>query len=65
MKCKYKNCKNELVNKRKDAVYCCRSCKSIARKLKKRRILLLEKYKQQEMIKVNAYLTLRKIIENK
>jgi hypothetical protein len=27
MECQYRNCKEELVNKRKDAKYCCRKCK--------------------------------------
>lgn len=27
MECKYRNCKNELTNKRKDAKFCCRKCK--------------------------------------
>jgi hypothetical protein len=27
MECKYRNCKTELVNKRKDAKFCCRKCK--------------------------------------
>lgn len=36
MECIYRNCKNQLIDKRKDAKYCCRKCKVYERTYKKR-----------------------------
>jgi hypothetical protein len=53
-KCHYRNCNNELVNRRCDAKYCSRNCKDNERKYVKRKQILLEKYKNEQMVIVNV-----------
>lgn len=51
--CEYRNCRKELnESKRKDAKFCNRSCKSMEQTYRKRRIKLLQKYKQNEELKI-------------
>jgi hypothetical protein len=51
--CAHRNCETELVNKRKDAKYCCRKCKVYERTYKKR----------EEVFKKKSILYNEKIIE--
>lgn len=52
--CQYRNCNNIIgEEKRKDAKFCCRACKTMERTYVKRKAALLDKYKEEEMKKVN------------
>ena len=57
--CTYRNCNKDISEMRKDAKFCCVNCKTCERKYKKRKKLLLEKYKQKGLENIK----LLKIIE--
>ena len=52
--CSYRHCNNDLEPKqgRKDRVFCCRKCKDLEHTYLKRKKILLEKYKELELKKV-------------
>ncbi len=54
MECSYRNCENELIDKRKDAKYCCRKCKVYERTYLRR----------EEVFKKKSILYNEKIIED-
>jgi len=64
MESSYRNCKNELGdNKRKDAKFCCMSCRKMEQTYRKRKAILLEKYKQNDIEKIKMYKNLQNIIK--
>ena len=63
-KCMYRNCDKDISNMRSDAKYCSRNCKGCESKYIRRRKLLIEKYKQNELKRIKDYIDLTKIIEN-
>lgn len=62
--CEYRNCNNDITEMRKDAKFCCRNCKDMEQTYTKRKKILLEKYKQNELKKVEAYKKLLEIVKN-
>ena len=61
--CSYRNCNNNLEGKRVDAKFCCRGCKKMEQTYRKRKQVLIEKYKEIEMKKVEEYKKLMKIVK--
>jgi hypothetical protein len=62
--CQYRNCGKELpIEMKKDAKFCCRSCKQNELKYKNRKKALLDKYAQSEMKRVEDYKKLIEIIK--
>ncbi|MFY8170044.1 MAG: hypothetical protein ACOVK2_02890 [Candidatus Fonsibacter sp.] len=53
--CNFRKCNNDISEKRIDAKFCCRNCKNMERTYVKRKELLLKKYAESEMVKVNNY----------
>lgn len=64
-KCSYRNCGKSIEHKRRDAKYCDRNCKTCEQKYRKRKAILIEKYKQKELEKVKQYKELVKVIKGK
>lgn len=62
--CAYRNCNVDITNKRKDAKYCSRNCKSCERKYKARRREQILRYSENEMKKVIAYKELMNNLKN-
>lgn len=62
--CEYRRCNNDISEMRKDAKFCCRGCKDMEKTYRKRKVKLLKKYKENNMIKVEQYKKLVTIIEN-
>ena len=60
--CEYRNCKNDITEKKKEAKFCCRNCKYMEKTYIKRKANLIEKYKQIELKKVQDYKLLMSII---
>jgi len=61
--CSYRNCNIDITEMRKDAKFCCVSCRKMEQTYRKRRVKLIEKYKQKELLKVENYKKLLKIIK--
>ncbi len=51
--CNYRNCNNDITEMRKNAKFCCRSCKDNEKKYIKRELQFIEKYSKKELEKVN------------
>ena len=49
LECEYRNCKNIVKYKRKGAKYCCDNCRKMEAIYRKRKLILLEKYKKADM----------------
>ena len=62
-KCQYINCDNELVNKRIDAKFCSRDCKSNNRKMNKYWVDRKEQGMKEDMKKIEDYKILMNIIQ--
>ena len=52
---KCKRCNKCINDKRVDAIYCSRNCKSISKRCIKSRKLTIDKWKKSELDKVNEY----------
>ena len=61
--CNYRRCSNDLEGMRKDAKYCCMSCRKMEQTYRKRKKVLIEKYKKDELLKVENYKNLLKIVK--
>jgi hypothetical protein len=61
--CSYRNCNIDITEMRKDAKFCCVNCRKMEQTYKKRRVKFIEKYKQNELLKVESYKSLLKIIK--
>ncbi len=60
---KCKRCNKSLEDKRSDAIYCSRSCKSIVRKCKKSRQNTIDKRKSKQLDQVNSIIEFKKLLE--
>lgn len=63
MKCAYRNCGRELVDKRSDAKFCDRNCKSCERKYNKRQKDFIERCKEEEMKNVELIKYFKNLLE--
>jgi len=61
MECNYRHCSTQIEGKRKDAKYCCLNHKKMEGTYKKRKNLLLDKYKESELKKVELIKYLKDI----
>ena len=63
--CSYRNCKKELPEgKRKDAKYCNTSCKKMEQTYRKRKALLIEKYKQNGLEEVKLIKFIKNLVKS-
>ena len=61
--CSYRNCKKDINNKRPQAKFCDRNCKSCESKYVRRKKALIQKYKENDNKLVENYKKLIEIIK--
>lgn len=65
MECSYRNCKKELINKRKDAKFCCRKCKGYEKTYINRYNSFLETSISINKNIIDGYKKIKELIEKK
>jgi hypothetical protein len=61
--CNYRNCNKDISEMRKDAKFCCVNCRKMEQTYRKRKEMFIEKYKQNELKKVENYKNLLKLVK--